>query len=135
MRAKFVIVAAAIVALTFTAVAIAGSPHFIVSAFSFSQNGNTLTISAKEAGLGDETQINIVVTATAECINGGGKHPKAVNKAGVGAAATVPVQNGKAEYTLVVVAPEFQPPCDPPMTLRFSDITLTDTTNNLTKKF
>jgi hypothetical protein len=85
----------------------------------------------KEAGLGDEAQINVTLTATALCINNGGNHPKAVNKASVSAAATVPVQNGKADYTLVATA-TFQPECSPPMTVSFTDIVLTDTTNNLT---
>jgi hypothetical protein len=110
----------------------AGSPHFINSAFDVSTSGNTLTVSGKEAGLGDEQQIHIVLTATALCINGGGNHPKAVNKASVSAAGDFPVQNGKADFTLSVTA-TFQPECSPPMTVAFTDITVTDTTNNLTK--
>lgn len=132
---KIVWLLVALTAAIAVPVAIAGSPHFINSAFSFSSSGNTLTVSGKEAGLGDETQINITVSATLACINGGGNHPKAVNKEGVAGAFTVPVQNGKADYTLVLVAPALQPPCDPPMTLEFRDIVLTDTTNNLTHRF
>jgi hypothetical protein len=109
----------------------AGSPHFIQSATTASVSGNTLTVMAKEAGLGDEDQIHVVLTATALCINGGGNHPKAVNKASVSAAADEPVQNGKADYTISVTA-TFQPDCVPPMTVSFTDIVLTDTTNNLT---
>ena len=109
----------------------AGSPHFIQSATSASVSGNTLTVTAKEAGLGDEAQIHVVLTATALCINGGGNHPKAVNKASVSAAADEPVQNGKADYTISVTA-TFQPSCDPPMTVSFTDIVLTDETNGLT---
>jgi hypothetical protein len=52
----------------------AGSPHFVGTA-TVTKSGNTLTVSAKEAGLGDEPQINITLTATALCINGGGNHP------------------------------------------------------------
>ena len=63
------------------------------------QSGNVLTISGcKEAGLGDEAQINVTISATALCINGGGKHPKAVNKTTATANLVVPVQNGKAEF-------------------------------------
>jgi len=109
----------------------AGSPHFIQSATSASVSGNTLTVMAKEAGLGDEAQIHVVLSATALCINGGGNHPKAVNKASVSAAADEPVQNGKADYTISVTA-TFQPSCDPPMTVSFTDIILTDETNGLT---
>jgi hypothetical protein len=109
-------------------VAWAGSPHFIT--VSASRAGNSLTISGKEAGLGNEEQVNIVVSATAECINGGGKHPKAENKQSVSAAEDVPVQNGKADFSLTVTA-TFQPSCTPPMTLAFTNVTVTDTTNNI----
>ena len=70
----------------------AGSPHFINNAFSLSSTGNTLSVSGKEAGLGDETQIHFVLSATAECINPGGNHPKAPNKTSVSAAGDFPVQ-------------------------------------------
>jgi hypothetical protein len=94
-------------------------------------SGDTLTVSGKEAGLGDEAQIHVVLSATALCINGGGNHPKAVNKTSVSAAGDFPVQNGKAVFTLSVTA-TFQPDCTPPMTVAFTDISLTDTTNNIT---
>lgn len=109
----------------------AGSPHFIQSAFITSTTTDTLTVSGKEAGLGDETQIHVVLTATAECINPGGNHPQAANKETVSSEGDFPVQNGHADFTLTVTA-EFQPSCSPPMTIRYSDITVTDTTNQLT---
>ncbi|MGW5241874.1 hypothetical protein ACWEOW_23315 [Monashia sp. NPDC004114] len=108
----------------------AGSPHFINSATVVTVSGSTLTVSGKEAGLGDESQVHVVLTATALCINGGGNHPKAVNKTSVGAAADFPVQNGKANFSLSVTA-TFQPSCNPPMTVAFTDISLTDTTNGI----
>lgn len=116
--------------LTFVAIAAAGSPHFVPGA-TVTISGNTLTVSGKEAGLGDEAQVHIVLSATAECINNGGHHPKAVNKESVSAAGDFPVQNGKAEYTLSLTA-TFQPDCSPPMTVTFVDITVTDTTNGIT---
>lgn len=112
--------------------AIAGSPHFVNNAFTVTRTDNTLTVSGKEAGLGDEDQIHVVLEATALCINGGGNHPKAVNKADLTAEGDFPVQNGKADFTLSVTA-TFQPECSPPMTVAFTDVTVTDTTNNLTK--
>ena len=112
----------------------AGSPHFINSAFSASSAGNTLTVSGKEAGLGDEAQIHVELSATALCINPGGNHPKATNKTSVSAAGDFPVQNGKAEFTLTATA-SFQPECSPPMTVQFTDVTVTDTTNALTHTF
>jgi hypothetical protein len=131
---RFVLASAVLVALFMFAasqVAFAGNPHFVdVSA---TESGNTLTVSGKEAGLGNETQVHIEVTATALCINGGGKHPKAVNKQSVGAAGDFPVQNGKAEFTLTVTA-TFQPNCSPPMTVDFTDIVVRDSAHNVTAR-
>ena len=107
----------------------AGSPHF-VSCTLVSVSGTCVSVSAKEAGLGDEAQIHVELTATAECINPGEHHPKAANKAGVAADADVPVQNGKSNYTLSGCA-VFQPECSPPMTVVFTDITVTDVTNGI----
>jgi len=132
---KFLALMLALVAALATAgVAVAGSPHFINSAFSATTSGNTLTVSGKEAGLGDESQIHVELSATALCINGGGNHPKATNKASVTAAGDFPVQNGKADFTLSGTA-VFQPDCSPPMTVQFTDIVVTDTTNGLTFRF
>ena len=112
----------------------AGSPHFVDDTVQISRSGNSLTVSGKEAGLGDEAQVHIVLTATAECINGGGKHPRAVNKESVSSAGDFPVQNGKANFTLTVTA-VFSPSCSPPMTVRFTDVSVTDTTNGVTQRF
>jgi len=131
---RFIMATAVLVALFMVAasqVALAGSPHFVeVTA---TQSGNTLTVSGKEAGLGNEAQVHIVVNATAECINGGGKHPKAVNKESVSAAGDFPVQNGKADFSLTLTA-TFQPNCSPPMTVAFTNVTVTDTTHGVTAK-
>ena len=106
----------------------AGSPH-LVGAFTTSCSGDTLTVCGKEAGLGDETQITVTISGTASCINGGGNHPKAVNKTSFNVSSVVPVQNGHADYCLTVNA-AFQPDCAPPMTVVFTDVTVTDTVNN-----
>ena len=109
--------------------ALAGSPHFVTA--DASRTDNSLTVVFKEAGLGNEPQVHVVLSATALCINGGGKHPKAVNKSSVSAAGDFPVQNGKAEGSLSVTA-TFQPECVPPMTVQFTDVTLTDQTSGAT---
>lgn len=109
----------------------AGSPHFVDDTVTATRTDNSLTVAGKEAGLGDEAQVNIQVTATALCINGGGHHPKAVNKESVNAAGQFPVQNGKANFSLTLTA-VFQPPCSPPMTVAFTDVTVTDLTNGIT---
>jgi hypothetical protein len=114
-------------------VAWAGSPHFVDSTVTASVSGNTLTVSGKEAGLGAEEQVHIVVNATAECINKGEKHPKAANKESVSSQGEFPVQNGKAEFSLSATA-AFKPECSPPMTVAFTNVTVTDTTNNISVK-
>jgi len=74
--------------------------------------------------------VHIVVTATAECINPGDHHPKAANKESVSAEGNFPVQNGKANFSLTLTA-TFQPDCTPPMTVVFTNVTVTDTTNGI----
>jgi hypothetical protein len=131
LRTRFIapaVIAAAAV-FGFAAPAMAGSPHFVGTP-TFTTSGATVSVSAKEAGLGNEAQIHVVLTGDALCINGGGNHPKAVNKASVAAAADEPVQNGKADYTITATA-AFQPACTPPTTIQFENLTLTDTTNGL----
>jgi len=129
-RVGLIMISGIIMVLLVPIPAFAGSPHFIDSAFSATQTDTTLTVVGKEAGLGDEEQIHVVVSATALCINGGGNHPKAVNKEDLTAEGDFPVQNGKADFTLTLTA-ELSPSCDPPMTVSFVDITVTDTTNGL----
>jgi hypothetical protein len=112
---------------------LAGSPHF-VGGIIVSRDGNSLAVSGKEAGLGNELQVHIVVTATAQCINPGSKHPKAANKASVSAEGDFPVQNGKADFSLTLTA-TFQPDCTPPMTVVFTGVTVTDVTNGISQSF
>jgi hypothetical protein len=100
------------------------------STVSATRTNNTLTVTGKEARLGDESQVHIVVSVTAECINPGSHHPKAANKTSASTAGDFPVQNGKADFSLSVTA-TFQPNCSPPMTVVFTDVTVTDTTNGI----
>jgi len=122
------VIAGAAVAFALPA-AWAGSPHFVGS-ISVTRTDNSLTVSGKEAGLGNETQVHIVVTADAQCINPGGNHPKAGNKESFSAAGDFPVQNGKAEFSLTLTA-TFNPDCSPPMTVVFSNIVVTDTVHGV----
>src|SRR2546422_11639897 len=89
-------VAAAVMGLVSSA-ALAGSPHAVHSV-TVTQSGNTVTASGKEAGLGGEAQAHIVLSATAECINGGGNHPKAVKTTLVSAGDKFTVQSGTARF-------------------------------------
>lgn len=133
---RFVVVFAAMLGLSLVTApaALAGSAHFINNAFSIDRVGNTLTVSGKEAGLGNLEQVHIVLSADAACVNPGSKKPQAANKQSVNAEGDFPVQNGKANFTLTVTA-TFTPNCSPPMTVEFSNVVVTDTTNGISKSF
>jgi hypothetical protein len=117
-----VIVALAIVGL-FAQQALAGSPHFVGTP-TITRSGDALTVTGKVAGLGDETQINVAVTADVACVNPGNNEPKAENKGATIAEGTFPVQNGKAQFSVTGVG-ETSPDCSPPMVLRYSNVVLT----------
>jgi hypothetical protein len=104
----------------------AGSPHFVGVPTSTVDAENSLLESGKVAGLGNVPQIHVELSADAACINNGGHHPKAVNKGSFSVGGDFPVQNGKALFLLALDA-VFQPPCDPPMTVTWSNISLTVT--------
>lgn len=114
--------------LAAAATAFAGNPHFVFVDTTIS--GNTLTVDGKLAGLGDEDQVHVVVSADAACINPGNNHPKAANKESFSAAGDFPVQNGKAEFSLTLTA-TFQPNCVPPMTVEWSNVHVEDTTHGI----
>lgn len=110
----------------------AGSPHFVDDKVTATQTGNTLTVAFKEAGLGDELQIHVVLTADAACVNPGSNKPQAENKQALLAEGSFPVQNGRAEGELSGTA-TFDPssPCPDPMTIEYSNVTLTDVANGI----
>jgi len=108
----------------------AGSPHFVGDP-TVTRSGDSLTVSGKEAGLGNEAQVEIQVSVEAACLNPGENFPQAANKQTFTQTGTFPVQNGKALFTLTVTA-TFQPHCSPPMTVVFGDVTVTDLTNGVT---
>ncbi len=111
--------------------ALAGNPHFV--SVSATREGDSLVVSFKEAGLGNEPQVHVVASATARCVNPGGNKPKAANKQTVTSEGDFPVQNGKAQGTLTLT-PTFQPSCSPPMTIEFTNVSITDTTSGVSKK-
>jgi len=129
-RVATIILAAAALAVMALPVAHAGSPHFVDDQTVATTDGATLTVVFKEAGLGDEAQVHLVLTADAACVNPGGNKPQAVNKTSVTAEGTFPVQNGRAEGELEATA-TFQPSCSPPMTVEFSNVVLTDQTSGI----
>jgi hypothetical protein len=113
---------AAVAALVFVAVAVAGNPHFVGSP-TVTRTDNSLTVAGKVAGLGNEPFILVVVSADAACVNPGTKKPKAANKQSFSASDTFPVQNGKADFSVTLTA-TFQPSCTPPMTAEFSNVSV-----------
>ena len=144
MRRLFILVAATL-AVTVLAVPSAWAglgtsptgPHFVDISATVSEG--TLYVSIKEAGLGRSSGSTLTtvtstiawsVTAMAHCTNGGGNSPSAANK-NVFADGVFPVDgNGQATGT-IGLTPTFQPPCVPPMTLSFTDLTVTDRTNDI----
>ena len=123
--------AAALAALVLAAgPASATSAHF-VSAKVTNVSTNSITVSFKEAGLGNSlNSVNISVSGTAECINGGGHHPKAGNKSSESASGTFNVSNGQATGSLTMSATNISPSCSPPMVIAWTDLQVTDTTFN-----
>ena len=108
-RAIFVVLTA-ILAVAFGAqVAFAGSPHFVGTP-TISRDGDALTASGTVAGLGDETQITVALTAE--------------NKHATIAEGTFPVQNGKALFSVTGTGTT-DPDCDPPMTLQYTNVVVT----------
>jgi hypothetical protein len=105
--------------------AAAVSAHFI-SANVTSVTSNSITVAFKEAGLGNSlNSVNISLSGTAECINGGSNHPKATNKSAEGASGTFNVSNGQATGSLTMTATNLS--CSPPMTIAWTNLALTDT--------
>lgn len=132
LLARLVAALAALLLVSVATPAQAGNAHFVGDA-SITRIGDALDVSGKVAGLGNETQIHVTVTALAECINPGSNKPKAANKESVSAEGDFPVQNGKANYSLLLVATTISPNCSPPMTIRWSNVQITVDTHNLTQ--
>ena len=107
---------------------LAGNAHFVglpqLSAF-----GSTATVSGKVAGLGNIPQIHVVLSGDAQCVNRGNNKPQAANKQAFAASGDFPVQNGKAVFQLALEA-DFQPECAPPMTVEWSNLSITVTADD-----
>lgn len=143
-----VAVAALVAALTLTATALATSPHFINASASGPDNNGNLTVSWKEAGLGNNQLIDYVAsadaTATYACINGGGKHPQATNKETVSGPVTAggtfsSGQNGQIKGSLTLSPPSAGDFSCPPgqrlvlASVSYTNVAITDTTNNVSE--
>lgn len=111
--------------LGWAGVASAASPHFVGTPTA-TRSGDTLTVSFKIAGLGNEDQ-TITLTADAQCWNPGGNAPQAENKGVVLATGTFSPKNGNVTGSLSGSATT-DPACSPPMTLVYANVTVTDVT-------
>lgn len=107
---------------------LAGNAHF-VGVPELEASGSVAVASGKVAGLGNVPQIHVVVSGEAACINPGSNHPKAANKESFEASGDFPVQNGKALFSLVLEA-TFTPSCSPPMSVAWSNLSLTVTADD-----
>ena len=127
MSRKFGVLVAALtmLALTVSIVAATSNAHFVGTP-QLSSSGNTATASGKVAGLGQVEVITVTVSGDAACVNPGSKKPQAGNKQTVSASADVPVQNGKAIFSVPLTA-TFQPTCTGPMTIQWSNLSITVT--------
>ena len=135
MRRTALFLAAAILATVALALpALAGNPHFVGTSTVTRNADNSLSVSGKLAGLGNEDQVLVRVDALAECINPGSKKPQAANKESFSAEGQFPVQNGKADFSLTLVA-SLSPNCSPPMTIRWSNVVVTDVTHGISQSF
>jgi hypothetical protein len=122
MKRSVVLLGVALVtSLTVAGAALAVSNGHFVGNPTATRSGNTLTVSGKVAGLGDVDVITVTVSADAQCVNPGSNKPKAANKQSFSAPGTIPVQNGKANFSQSLTA-TFQPDCTPPMTVVFSNV-------------
>jgi hypothetical protein len=122
---RFIIVATAVLTtlLLSSTAALAGSAHFVKTP-KVTQSGDSLIVTGKVAGLGNETQINVEVSAEAACLNRGEQFPQAENKETFSTEGDFPVQNGKANFSLTLTA-TFSPKCSPPMTVVWGPVTIT----------
>jgi hypothetical protein len=119
--------------------------HFFKATASINDSG-ALVVTFDEAGVGQQ-QVDYVLSANASatyaCINGGGNHPKAANKATFNGPVSSPTigfqpENGRVKGSISVGplgSGSFSCPSGQTLVLAsvaYSNITLTDTTNNVT---
>jgi hypothetical protein len=127
----------------------ADSPHFIKATGELNEDGS-LTVSWKEAGLGDNELISYIAsadaTATYHCVNNGGQCPNAANKTTVSGPVSAEGtfasgRNGQITQSLTIAAPAPNPgdfECPAGQTLRLSEIgytniQVTDVTNSVSE--
>lgn len=145
MRRAILILGAVMVTAALAATpALATSPHFITA--SAARSGNNLVVSWKEAGLGDNLNIDYSATATAtrvdSCVNGGNNIPsdpkKTTTVAQVSANGTFSVKNGSVTASLTLNPPATTLTCPKGqkatlISLAYTNVRITDLTNNISE--
>ena len=143
MRRAILILGAVMVTAALAATpALATSPHFITA--SAARSGDNLVVSWKEAGLGDNLNIDYSATATASrvdsCVNGGNNVPsdpkKTTTVAQVSANGTFSVKNGSVTASLTLNPPATTLSCPKGqkatlISLTYTNVRITDLTNNI----
>jgi hypothetical protein len=122
--------------------AMAASPHFINA--SAARSGNNLVVSWKEAGLGDNLNIDYTASATAtrvdSCVNNGQNIPadpkKTTTQSPVTASGTFSVKNGQVTASLTLSPPATTLSCPKGQTatlisLSYTNVRITDVTNGI----
>lgn len=126
--------------------AFAASPHFVRGpTASINTSTGNVTVSWKEAGLGDTVSIAYIATANAtaryQCVNHGGKCPQASNKQDVSGPVSAQGtfssgKNGSITASLTITPPASTLQCPGNQIVEmtavsYTNITLTDLTNNI----
>ncbi|HSM12068.1 MAG TPA: hypothetical protein VK827_10935 [Lysobacter sp.] len=123
----------------------AASPHFVKGPDASINNAGVVTVSWKEAGLGDNQNIAYIASALAtaryQCVNRGGNCPAAANKQDVSgevyAQGTFSSgRNGQISASLNILPPASTLVCPGNqrvalVSVNYWDIALADTTNNV----
>jgi hypothetical protein len=133
-----------IATVAFAAPAMATSPHFIKA--DAARSGLNLVVTWKEAGLGDNLNIDYSANATAtrvdSCVNGGNNVPsdpkKTTTVAQVSAEGTFSVKNGSVNGSLTLRPPATTLSCPPGQkatlfSLVYTNVSITDVTNGITE--
>ncbi len=125
-KARLTVIVLAIAALSAVAVpaALAVSPHFVGTPTA-TRDGDVLTVSFKVAGLGNNQSVGYTLTADAQCFNRGGNAPQAENKGAVLASGTLTSDKNGNVVAVISGSAQTDPVCNPPMELRYTNVTLT----------
>jgi hypothetical protein len=142
-RVTLLLATLAILGLT-APTAMATSPHFVSA--SAARSGDNLVVKWKEAGLGDNLNIDYSATATAtredSCVNGGNNIPsdpkKTTTVAQVSAEGTFSVKNGSVNGSLTLMPPATTLTCPKGqkatlISLAYTGVSITDLTNGITE--